>query len=80
MDIQQLTDFFMWSTVINVGIFIYWIAWVLLAPELVYKIQSRFFPIDRENYNRIMYFFLGFYKVLIIVFMLIPYLVLEFLI
>ena len=80
MDIQQLTDFFMWCTVVNLGIFVYWVGWLVFAPEMVYKIQSRFFPIDRENYNRIIYFLVGLYKLQIIILFLIPYLVLEFMV
>lgn len=80
MEIEQLTEFFMWCTVINLGIFIYWLGWLLFAPDLVYRMQSRFFSIDRESYNRSMYFFIGLYKLLIITLFLIPYLVLEFLV
>ena len=27
MDIQTLTTFFMWCTIINGGLFVYWAAW-----------------------------------------------------
>ena len=74
MDIQMLTSFFMWCTVIDGGILILWTLMFVLAPDRAYLIQSRFFPIHRETYNAVMYSFLGLFKIFFLVFNLVPYL------
>ncbi len=73
MDIQTLTTFFGWCTVINASIFIFWTAFFLFAPDLVYRIQSKWFPIPRETYDVVIYAFLGFFKVVFLVFVVVPF-------
>ena len=76
MDIQALTSFFMWCTVIDGGILIAWTLLFAFAPDRVYRLQNRFFPIHRETYNAVVYSLLGLFKVLFLVFNLVPYLAL----
>lgn len=76
MDIQTLTDFFMWNTIINGGLLAFWTAMCLAAPDLVYRMQSRWFPIRRETYDVVIYGFLGLFKTVFIVFNVVPYLAL----
>jgi len=45
----------------------------VFAPEFVYRIQSIWFPIPRETYNVIIYSFLGLFKIVFIVFSIVPY-------
>ena len=45
----------------------------ILAPDLVYRTQSKWFPIPREIYNVVMYSFLGLFKIVFIVFNVVPY-------
>ena len=76
MDIQTLTIFFMWCTIINGSLFILWVIMYILAPDLIYRIQSKWFPIPRETYNVLMYSFLGLFKIIFLVFNVVPYIVL----
>jgi len=73
MDIQTLTSFFMWCTIINGGIFVLWTVFLLFAPDLVYRTQRNWFPIPRETYNVIIYSFLGLFKIVFLVFNVVPY-------
>ena len=73
MDIQTLTTFFMWCAIINGGLLILWTTVFILAPDLVYRIQSKWFPIPRETYNVVMYSFLGLFKIVFIIFNVVPY-------
>ncbi len=73
MDIQTLTAFFMWCTIINVALFAWATVWLMLAPDLTYRIQTKFFPIPREKFNVIIYVFLGVFKIFILVFNVAPY-------
>jgi hypothetical protein len=76
MNIQTLETFFMWCTVLNGGILLLWTAFFLFAPDFLYRMQSKWFPIPRETYNTVMYSFLGFFKLVFLVFNVVPYLAL----
>ena len=73
MNIDTLTAFFMWCTVINLGIYIVWVLFILLAPDLVYRVQTKWIPVSRETFTIVMYSFMGAFKIVIIVFCLVPY-------
>ena len=73
MDIQTLTTFFMWCTIINGGIFFLWTVLSLFAPDLVYRIQCKWIPIPRETFNVAIYSFHGLFKIVYLVFNLVPY-------
>ncbi|MCF6215498.1 MAG: hypothetical protein L3J58_04915 [Emcibacter sp.] len=72
MDIQILTTFFMWWTIINGSIYLLWTMFILCAPDLIYGIQNKFFPLPRETFNAIIYAFLGLFKIIFVTFNLAP--------
>ena len=76
MDIQAMTDFFMWCTIMNGALLLLWTAFFIFAPDLVYRTQSKWFPIPRETFNVVMYSFIGLFKIVFIVFNVVPYIVL----
>jgi hypothetical protein len=76
MDMTTLTPFFMWCTILNVGLLISWALVWLAVPDLVYRIHSRWFAISREQFEWAFYCFMGVFKVFFIVFCLVPYLAL----
>jgi len=76
MDMQTLTAFFMWCTILDGGLLIIWTVSFLFAPDLVYRIQNAWFPIPRETFDVLMYSFLGLFKIVFLVFNLVPYLAL----
>ncbi|MES9961614.1 MAG: DUF6868 family protein [Sedimenticola sp.] len=76
MDVQTLTSFFMWCTIIDGGLLLFWSLALMVMPDLVYRTQSRWFPIPRETFNVVIYGFLGLFKVFFLVFNLVPYLAL----
>ena len=73
MDIQTLTTFFMWCTIINGALLLYSSTMFILAPNVVYRIQSKWFPIPRETFNVVYYSFLGLFKIVFLVFNVVPY-------
>ena len=73
MDIDTLKTFFMWCTIINGAILIYWSLILMNAPNFVYRLQSKRFNISREIFNVVVYSFLGLAKVLFVFFSLAPY-------
>lgn len=76
MDLQSLTAFFMWCTIVNGSVLIVWTLIFLLAPELVYRSQHAWIPLPRESFNVVMYCFIGLFKLLFLVFNAVPYLAL----
>jgi len=76
MNMQTLETFLMWCTVLNGGILLLWTAFFLFAPDFLYRTQNKWFPIPRETYNTVMYSFLGFFKLVFLVFNVVPYLAL----
>ena len=73
MDLQTLTDFFMWCTIINGALLIFWTIMCLVAMDLIYRLQSRWFPMPRETFNVVMYLFLGCFKIAFLAFNAVPY-------
>jgi hypothetical protein len=57
-------------------LFVYWSMFCVFAPDWVYRMQSRWFPIPREAFDVAIYGFLGLFKIVFIVFNLVPYLAL----
>lgn len=76
MDIEILTAFFMWCSIINGALLVLWISLCSLAPNLVYRIQNIWFPLPRETFDVIIYSFLGLFKIFFLVFNLTPFLAL----
>ena len=76
MDIQILTSFFMWCTIINIGFLIFLALVYLLIPNVTYRLQSKFIPISRETFDIVFYSFIGIFKVLVLVFFVVPWIAL----
>lgn len=77
MDLQTLTAFFMWCTVVDGALFLLWTAFIVGAPDLTYRIQSRFVHIERARYDELIYAFLGLFKIGLIFFNLTPWIALS---
>ncbi len=76
MDIQTLTAFFMWCTILNVVLLSLSSLMCICAADWAYRIHSKLFSISRETFNVLIYSFIALYKLLVIVFILIPYIAL----
>jgi len=76
MDIYTLKTFFMWCTIINGAVFIYWALILMTAPDFIYRFHSRLFNISRESFNVVAYSFLGLAKVVFLFFSLTPFIAL----
>lgn len=73
MDIQTLTKFFMWCTILNGALMVIWSVFCIFAADFVYRVHSKWFAMPRETFNVVIYAFLGFFKVIFMVFSVIPY-------
>ena len=73
MDIQTLTTFFMWCSIINGGILTVWVLIYLIAPDLFFRTQRIWFPLPRETFDMLYYSFLGLFKIFFLFFNLVPF-------
>lgn len=73
MDMETLTRLFMWCTILNGALLLLWTSVLILAPNLVYRTQSKWFPIRRETFDVVIYSFLGLFKIFFLFFNVMPY-------
>jgi len=76
MDILVMAKFFTWCTIINGSLLLLWGFCFMFMPNLVYRTQSAWFPIPREQFTVIMYCFLGLFKIFYLFFNVVPLIVL----
>ncbi|MBO6524254.1 MAG: hypothetical protein JJ971_10545 [Balneolaceae bacterium] len=76
MTYETLFDFLLWNTVFNIIVLAWWSVWLMTGGDFVYNMHSRWFEMSREDFNKLHYFGLAFYKLMIILFNVVPLLVL----
>ena len=72
MDIQTLTMFFIWCTILNGVLLALWSIISLLVPDSVYRMHSKCFPMPRDTFNVVLYSFLGLFKIFFLFFNVVP--------
>lgn len=77
LTLEMLQELFLWMTIINFGLLIFYSIIILTAQDLVYKIHSRYFKMSQEKMSSILYKVLALYKMATIAFNLVPYIALR---
>ena len=77
MTLDHLTELFKWMTIINVGLLVLSVALLVILKDVMKNMHSKMFDIKEEQIPVIAYCYLGMYKLLIIVFNLVPYIALS---
>ena len=75
---ENVRKFLGWCLVINIGFLIYWIPALTLGNEFVFQIHTCWFDIPHDRFDEIHYTMMGYYKLMVILFNVTPYLVLRF--
>lgn len=78
MRIEDLCVMLGWSTIINLTILLFWFSFFYLAHDIIFKIHNSCFKISIEKFNSYHYLSMGFFKIIIVVFNITPYLALRF--
>lgn len=73
MNLEQLTELFRWMSIINVVLLMVSVILIILLKDFVYKIHAKLFGVNESNLSVVIYSYLGIYKLLIIVFNIVPY-------
>jgi hypothetical protein len=73
MNLDQLTELFKWMTIINVVLLISSSVLVMLLKNVMCKMHGRLFGIKEDSVALVAYGYLGMYRVLVLVFNIVPY-------
>ena len=73
MNLDQLTEFFKWMTIINVSIFLISSVLIMLFKEMIAKLQGKLFGIKETDAALMVYGYLAIFKIFIIIFIITPY-------
>ena len=73
MSLEQLTDLFLWMTVINAGIFLFTALLAITSRGFVCRLHGRLFGIAEDKVAVVTYGYLGAYRLLILVFNVVPW-------
>ncbi len=76
-NLHELTNFLGWCTAINLGILIFSTLMLILTRTFAANLHSKMFQLDPATLPKMYFEYLGRYKLLIIVFNLVPYLALR---
>jgi hypothetical protein len=72
MNLHLVQAFFLWCTILNLALLTAYFLIFLVLKDAIYKLHSRWFPMPRETFNAILYGVFAGYKILFIVFNLMP--------
>ena len=75
---ENIRKFLGWCSMINIGILIYWILAITLGNEFVFQIHAWWFDIPADRFDEIHYTMMGYFKLMVILFNVTPYLILKF--
>ena len=77
MTVEIVRDVLAWCSAINVGILLFWWLWFMLAHDFMYRFHGKWFKLSVERFDAIHYTLMGFFKIGIILFNIVPYLALR---
>ena len=76
MDMQTLKEFFGWMTLINLILYVWTVIMCITCRQLFTRLSGRMFGMGETATNTILYAYVASYKLLLIVFNLVPWLTL----
>lgn len=77
MTVETLRALLGWCSLINIAIMIFWFLMLVSARDWAYRLHEKFFRISRETFTAVQYAGGLFYKLIVFVFFVIPYLALR---
>lgn len=77
MTVELLRAALGWCTLINYAVLAWWFLFIVFAHDLTYRLHARWFKLSEERFDSIHYTLMGFFKLIVLVFNLVPYLALR---
>ncbi len=75
--IEIITEFLGWCSIINLGILMFTAVLLIVFNDAILKIHSKMFNLTKEYLQQIYFKYLAQYKIIIIIFNIIPYFALK---
>jgi hypothetical protein len=76
MSIEVTCKFLLWCTVLNYGILLVWFMFFVFAHDWIQRIHCRWFRLSRDQFDALHYAGMTIFKVGIMLFNLVPFVVL----
>jgi hypothetical protein len=76
MSIEVTRHFFLWCTVIDYGILLVWFLFFALAHDGIQRLHGRWFHLSGDQFDALHYAGMAIFKIGIILFNLVPFIVL----
>jgi hypothetical protein len=76
MTLADLTVFFQWATIFGLGIYLLTAGVSIFGRDFLYGLHKKWFAMSRETFNVAIYSYLGFFKIQLTLFVIVPYLAL----
>lgn len=77
MSIELVRDVLLWCTLINYGVLLLWFLFFKTAHDWMHRLHGRWFRLPVEQFDAIHYAGMAIYKIVIILFNLVPYVALH---
>lgn len=76
MNIREIRRFLLWCTILNFALLLLCVLLTACAGDFIYGLQSAWYPFPRPTFDKLVYAFVGVYKLLILFFNVMPLLAL----
>ena len=77
MTLELIRNVLGWCAVVNLGLLVWWLLFVLLARDWTYRVHSKWFRLPRKRFDAIHYAGRGMFKMLIFFFNVVLYFALQ---
>ena len=77
MTLEQLTNLFKWMTIIDIGVLILSFILIMALKNVMCKMHGKMFGLKDDQVGMVAYGYLGMFKILVIVFNIVPYIALQ---
>ena len=77
MTLELIRSTLGWCAIINMGILLWWVFFICFAGDWVHRVHSKFFKLNREQFNGIHYAGIAFFKIAIFMLNVVPYFALH---
>ncbi|MFT4585886.1 MAG: hypothetical protein ACI915_002001 [Gammaproteobacteria bacterium] len=77
MSIEILRDILAWSAALNIGLLLWWAFLLTVAHDWIFRFHARWFKLSLEKFDSIQYAGLGFFKLAIVMFNIVPYMAIR---
>ena len=76
MSIELARDFLLWCALVNYGVLLLWFLVFVRAHDWMLRLHGRWFRLSAEHFDTVHYAGMAIYKIGILLFNLVPYVVL----